>query len=60
MSRPENLFEAASYELNKFIERRMTERRATYREGVERRQQTADHPAVYAPSTTSAKVVHDI
>lgn len=37
MTRPESLFEAASYDLNKFRERRMAERRATPRNSVDRR-----------------------
>lgn len=37
MTRPESLFEAASYDLNKFRERRMAERRATPRNTVDRR-----------------------
>jgi len=39
MTRPDSLFEAASYDLNKFIERRVTERRAVQREALDRRQQ---------------------
>lgn len=38
MTRPDSLFEAASYDLNKFIERRITERRAIQREALDRRQ----------------------
>ncbi len=38
-SRPETLFEAASYDLNKFRERRMAERRATQRNTPDRRMQ---------------------
>lgn len=37
MTRPENLFEAASYDLNKFRERRIAERRAQPRNGPDRR-----------------------
>ncbi|HJV50844.1 MAG TPA: hypothetical protein VJ652_05280 [Noviherbaspirillum sp.] len=37
MTRPENLFEAASYDLNKFRERRMAERRAQPRGTPDRR-----------------------
>lgn len=37
MTRPENPFEAASYDLNKFRERRMAERRATPRGTLDRR-----------------------
>lgn len=39
MTRPDSLFEAASYDLNKFIERRVTERRAVQRDALDRRQQ---------------------
>lgn len=41
MSRPESLYEAASYDLNKFRERRMAERRATPRATGDRRQHGA-------------------
>lgn len=37
MTRPENPYEAASYDLNKFRERRLAERRATPRGTVDRR-----------------------
>jgi hypothetical protein len=40
MTRPDDLFEAASYDLNKFIERRVTERRAMQRDSADRRKQT--------------------
>lgn len=46
-TRPENLFEAASYDLNKFRERRMAERRATQRDTPDRRMQ---HKAAQAPA----------
>lgn len=39
MPRPESPFEAASYDLNRFRERRMAERRAVARSGSERRLQ---------------------
>lgn len=39
MTRPENLFEAASYDLNQFRERRMAERRSVPRGTADRRQQ---------------------
>jgi hypothetical protein len=39
MTRPDDLFEAASYDLNKFRERRMTERRLTPRNTADRRGQ---------------------
>lgn len=41
MTRPENLFEAASYDLNKFRERRMTERRSVPRNTADRRSQAS-------------------
>lgn len=47
MTRPENLFEAASYDLNKFRERRMAERRAIARDTVDRRKTASGTP----PST---------
>ncbi|WP_158590446.1 hypothetical protein [Noviherbaspirillum cavernae] len=37
MTRPETPYEAASYDLNKFRERRMVERRATLRDTPDRR-----------------------
>lgn len=37
MSRPDNPFEAASYDLKQFRERRLAERRAVPRDGVDRR-----------------------
>lgn len=39
MTKPETLFEKASYDLNKFRERRMAERRAVARDTPDRRQQ---------------------
>jgi hypothetical protein len=41
MTRPEDPFEAASYDLNKFRERRMAERRVTPRNTPDRRGQKA-------------------
>lgn len=37
MSRPQTPYEAASYDLNQFRERRMVERRATQRDSADRR-----------------------
>lgn len=37
MTRPDDLFEAASYDLNKFRERRMAERRSVPRDTADRR-----------------------
>lgn len=42
MTKPETLFETASYDLNKFRERRMAERRATLRDTPDRRANGAD------------------
>lgn len=39
MTKPETLFEAASYDLNQFRERRIAERRATPRISLDRRVQ---------------------
>ncbi|HJV83366.1 hypothetical protein [Noviherbaspirillum sp.] len=47
-TRPDNLFEAASYDLNKFRERRMAERRATQRDTPDRRMQ---HNAAQPPGS---------
>ncbi len=45
MTRPDTLFEAASYDFNKFIERRMADRRTIQRESIDRRQPpTAQRP----------------
>jgi len=43
MSRPDDPFEAVSYDLNRFRERRMAERRAAPRPGSERRAQHPEH-----------------
>lgn len=40
MTRPDSLFEAASYDLNKFRERRMNDRRFMARDTPDRRQST--------------------
>lgn len=45
MTRPDSLFEAASYDLNKFIERRMADRRSVPRNSLDRRQQASDRHA---------------
>lgn len=37
MTRPENLFEQASYDLNKFRERRIADRRSVPRDTIDRR-----------------------
>lgn len=39
MTKPETLFEQASYDLNKFRERRLAERRAVARDTPDRRRQ---------------------
>ena len=39
MTKPESLFEQASYDLNKFRERRMAERRIVARDTPDRRKQ---------------------
>ncbi|WP_141103994.1 hypothetical protein [Noviherbaspirillum denitrificans] len=41
MTKPENLYEQASYELNQFRERRMAERRAIARDTPDRRKPAA-------------------
>lgn len=54
MTRPENLFEAASYDLNKFRERRIAERRAQPRNGPDRRvNQSASQTAPIVDSNES-------
>lgn len=45
MTRPDSLFEAASYDLNKFIERRISERRAMQRDSMDRRKQPVSQKA---------------
>lgn len=52
MTRPENLFEAASYDLNQFRERRMAERRSVARDTPDRRQQPS--AVEYAQKDTPA------
>ncbi len=42
MTRPENLFEQASYDLNKFRERRIAERRSVPRDTMDRRASRSD------------------
>lgn len=42
MTRPETPFEAASYDLNKFRERRLTDRRFMLRDTPDRRQASSD------------------
>ena len=44
MTKPETLFEQASYELNQFRERRMAERRAVARDTPDRRRQPGTAP----------------
>jgi len=44
MSKPETLYEKASYELNEFRERRMAERRAVARDTPDRRRQPGNEP----------------
>lgn len=52
MTRPENLFEAASYDLNKFRERRMAERRSVPRNTADRRNaSSAPQPQDQPPHT---------
>ena len=45
MTRPESLFEAASYDLNKFRERRMADRRFQIRDTPDRRKQPQNNAA---------------
>jgi hypothetical protein len=45
MTRPDTLYEAASYDLNKFRERRMAERRATPRGTQDRRHHHTENQA---------------
>ena len=49
MTRPENLFEAASYDLNKFRERRLAERRSVPRDSADRRKQPSGVQPVQNP-----------
>lgn len=44
MTKPETLFEQASYDLNKFRERRLAERRAVARDTPDRRRQADAAP----------------
>lgn len=52
MTRPENPFEQVSYDLNKFRERRMAERRAVTRD-------TADRRAAPRPDDRQREAQHD-
>jgi hypothetical protein len=47
MTKPETLFEQASYDLNQFRERRMAERRAIMRDTPDRRRQPGNTIAPY-------------
>lgn len=60
MTRPESLFEAASYDLNQFIERRRTERRMAPRDTADRRQVSAQkrHPPTQAATDSSKATKH--
>lgn len=51
MTRPDTLFEAASYDLNKFIERRIADRRAMQRDSADRRKQNRPMPQPEGSST---------
>lgn len=52
MTRPEDPFEAASYDLNQFRERRMAERRAEPRGTADRRKvSSTTQPSAQAPHT---------
>lgn len=53
MTRPDNPFEAASYDLNKFRERRIADRRFSPRAGMERRQQNGEDQSTANNSDTS-------
>ena len=44
MTKPETLYEQASYDLNQFRERRMAERRAVARDTPDRRKQPGTAP----------------
>jgi hypothetical protein len=60
MTRPESLFEAASYDLNQFIERRRAERRMAPRDTLDRRQAGAQKrtPPPQADTVSPDKLKH--
>jgi hypothetical protein len=49
MTRPETPYEAASYDLNKFRERRLADRRFSPRTSADRRVQQSGNEAIQAP-----------
>jgi len=51
MTHPESLYEEASYELNKFRERRMTDRRFKPRDTADRRVTTLQWPPLQDPES---------
>lgn len=53
MTRPEDLFEAASYDLNKFRERRVAERRSVPRDTADRRMSSTTQPTGQSPHSPS-------
>ncbi len=61
MTKPETLFEIASYDLNKFRERRMAERRATQRDTPDRRTNTSGQSPIQdseEPRVDPGKTLH--
>jgi hypothetical protein len=56
MTRPETPFEQASYDLNKFRERRMAERRAVPRDSADRR---ANHRGEQTDARDSEQISRD-
>lgn len=57
MSRPQTPFEAVSYELNQFRERRMKERRAVPRSGLDRRVAANEEPTAESAKRNPAPAV---
>ncbi len=55
MTSPDSLFETASYELNKFIERRMAERRAIQRDSQDRRRAPVEGEAPHDATSPELK-----
>lgn len=54
MTRPETPYEAASYDLNKFRERRMADRRFSPRDAIDRRALQTEPDTMQKPARSAA------
>jgi hypothetical protein len=59
-TRPETPYEAASYDLNQFRERRMNERRATPRGTADRRGTRRENDAMQPPTSQADNAQNDL